>query len=642
MASTTPSFPRASPTPSRCTRRLTGTSADPKGRLATLVRLRPAGHPRPAGRRRLRRGRGRLRPGLGRAQHRQPRTRCAGDHRRLHHLAAVHRAAPRSVPDTAGGRGGVVRARLRAPAWRDQPDHSSAAAFHLPAHVRAEPRARQLTFADFRVGLPLGHPLVRRQGPGVRQHRHPLCPADLAGGGNPAVGRACLPPEPIPHRPRDHRDRRGPRRRPARRHRPPARLRGHLRVGGRMRGRRGRPHRFDPGHHSDRGRAVHPAGVRGRPHGRGAGDATPGSDGAPAVIGAATSNRRWRRVFLIAGGILAAYALLAPLTSLEAAQSANVPLLADKLWFRSATIIAMFMVLATAWNIIGGITGYAAFGNVAFFGIGAYTTGMLIAKAKWPFLLALPLAPVVAAAFAALVGLPLLRLRGHYFAVASLGVGVAVGELVQNIDYGGQPVFGGASGLFLPILRIDNRGLFFFYLMSAAAMFSIGVTWWVLRSQFGYGLIAIRENEEAASVLGVNTTAYKVAAFALAAALTGLAGGIFSQWNVFINQDNVFPIEYNVQMILMALLGGTGTVFGPAAGAVLLQLLIQFLGGTLPISFDLPFVSSDARPIVAQVILGLLLVGVVIFVPRGVIDLFGGRTRLSLYYLRRSLRETSL
>ena len=95
-------------------------------------------------------------------------------------------------------------------------------------------------------------------------------------------------------------------------------------------------------------------------------------------------------------------------------------------------------------------------------------------------------------------------------------------------------------------------------------------------------------------------------------------------------------------MILMALLGGTGTVFGPAAGAVLLQLLIQFLGGSLPVSVDIPFVSTGARPIVAQIILGLLLVAVVIFVPRGVIDFFGGRSRLSLAYLRRSLRETSL
>jgi branched-chain amino acid transport system permease protein len=354
------------------------------------------------------------------------------------------------------------------------------------------------------------------------------------------------------------------------------------------------------------------------------------------------ASRRWRRLFLAAGVIVAAYALLAPLTSLDVAQAANVPLLADSLWFRIATVIAMFIVMATAWNIIGGIAGYAAFGNVAFFGIGAYTTGMLIAKAKWPFLAALPFAPLLAAVFAAVVGLPLLRLRGHYFAVASLGVGVALGELVQNLDFRGEPMFGGASGLFLPIYSIDNRGLYFFYLMCGAAALSIAVTWWVLRSRFGYGLIAIRENEEAAAVVGVNTTAYKVAAFALAAALTGLAGGIFAQWNVFVDQDNSFPIAYNVQMILMALLGGTGTVFGPAVGAALLQLLIQFLGGSLPISFDIPFVSEAARPILAQVILGLLLVGVVIFVPRGVIDFFGGRSRLSLSYLRRSLRETSL
>jgi branched-chain amino acid transport system permease protein len=323
-------------------------------------------------------------------------------------------------------------------------------------------------------------------------------------------------------------------------------------------------------------------------------------------------------------------------------QSLNVPLLTDRLWFRIATLTAMFITMATAWNIIGGLTGYAAFGNVAFFGIGAYTTGMLVVDGHWPFLLALPLSPLAAAMFAALVGLPLLRLHGHYFAVASLGVGVAVGELVQNIDYHGKPVFGGASGLFLPILAVPNRDVFFFYVMLASAALAIAVTWWAKRSRFGYGLVAIRENEEAAEVIGVNTTAYKVAAFTLAAALTGLAGGIFSQWNVFINQENVFPIEYNVQMILMALLGGAGTLFGPAAGALLLQLLIQFLGGSLPITLELPFLPENARPIFAQIILGILLMLVVIFAPRGIIDFFGGRSRFSLAYFKRSLRETSI
>jgi branched-chain amino acid transport system permease protein len=351
------------------------------------------------------------------------------------------------------------------------------------------------------------------------------------------------------------------------------------------------------------------------------------------------TGRRWRRIFLVIGGAAVLYALLAPLTSTDIAQSAGFPLLADRLWFRIATIIAMFAVMASAWNIVGGLTGYAAFGNVAFFGIGAYTTGMFVARAKWPFLLALPMAPIAAGAFAALVGAPLLRLRGHYFAVASLGVGVAVGELVQNVDYRGTPIFGGASGLFLPIV---GRDITYFYLMVGAAALAIAVTWWVLHSRFGFGLIAIRENEEAAAVMGVNTTAYKIAAFALSAALTGLAGGIFAQWNVFINQENVFPIDYNIQMILMALVGGAGTLFGPTIGAVLLQLLIQFLAGSLPVSPDIPFVPTDARPILAQVILGLLLVVVVIFTPRGVIDFFGGQSRLSLDYLRRSLRETSV
>jgi len=359
------------------------------------------------------------------------------------------------------------------------------------------------------------------------------------------------------------------------------------------------------------------------------------------VIGMPAS-RIWNRIFIGLALLVLAYAVLAPLTSLDAAQALSIPLLTDKLWFRLATITAMFVVMATGWNIIGGLTGYAAFGNVAFFGIGAYTVGMLVARAKWPFLLALPLAPVAATLFAFLIGVPLLRLRGHYFAVASLGVGVAVGELVQNLDFRGEPIFGGASGLFMPILPVPNRDLYFFYLMLGAAGLSIGVTWLVLRSRFGYGLIAIRENEEAAAVIGINTTAYKVAAFALAAALTGLAGGIFAQWNVFIDQENSFPIAYNVEMILMALLGGTGTVLGPAAGAVVLQLLIQFLSGSLPITLDLPFVPEDAMPVLAQVVLGVLLTLVVVFAPRGVIDFFGGRSRLSIAYLRRSLRETSI
>ena len=338
-----------------------------------------------------------------------------------------------------------------------------------------------------------------------------------------------------------------------------------------------------------------------------------------------TGNRHrpgWRRrVGLVVAALALVFVVLAPLTSIDAAQQAGLPLLTDKLWFRIATTVAMFVVLASGWNIIGGLTGYASFGNIAFFGLGAYTVGVLVADHGWPFALALLVAPVVAAVFALIVGLPLLRLRGHYFAVATLGVGVAVGEVVNNT---GQ--LGASTGLFLPIVRSD---LAFFYLMLGAAAVAVLTTWIILRTRFGYGLLAIRENEEAAAVIGVNTTFYKVAAFCIAAALTGLAGGIFAQWSSFINQENVFAISDNVQMILMAVVGGAGTVLGPVAGAIALELIIQTLAG------------GGSGAVYSQIGLGVLLAACVIFIPRGVIDFFGGRSRLSLKYFRQTLRETS-
>ncbi|HEV3096554.1 MAG TPA: branched-chain amino acid ABC transporter permease [Candidatus Dormibacteraeota bacterium] len=331
---------------------------------------------------------------------------------------------------------------------------------------------------------------------------------------------------------------------------------------------------------------------------------------------------RWlRRGARPIAGVALAYIILAPLTSVDVAQQAGLPLLTDKLWFRIATTVAMFVVMASAWNIIGGLTGYASFGNVAFFGLGAYTVGVLVSNRNWPFLLALIVAPLTAALFALIVGTPLLRLRGHYFAVATLGVGVAVGEVVNNL----APL-GASTGLFLPIVRSD---LLFFYLMLGTAVLSVVVTWLILRTRFGYGLLAIRENEEAAAVIGVNTTLYKVAAFCIAAALTGLAGGVFAQWNSFINQENVFAISDNVQMILMAVIGGAGTVLGPVVGAIALELIIQTLAG------------GGSAAVYSQIGLGLLLVICVIFIPRGVIDFFGGHSRLSFRYLRQTLRETS-
>ena len=339
----------------------------------------------------------------------------------------------------------------------------------------------------------------------------------------------------------------------------------------------------------------------------------------------ATGGRRLRRLLLIVFVLAVVLVLLAPLTATDQADTLGLPELVNRSQIRILTTVAMFVVMACGWNLVGGLTGYSSFGNVAFFGLGAYTCALAVDahRLHLPLGFGIALSPLVPAVFAVLVGLPLLRLRGHYFAIATLGTAVAVGEVVKNIEY-----LGGATGLFPPIVR--RADLLFLYLMVGAALLAVLVSRLILRSRFGYGLIAIRENEEAASVIGVNTTAYKVAAFSVAAALTGLAGGIFAVWNSFINQELGFSLDFNIQMILMAVMGGAGTLFGAVLGAIVLEFLIQTLAGR-----------SDVA-VYAQMSLGLLLAITIIFVPRGIVDFFGGSSRLSLAYLRRSLRETGV
>ncbi|HXM57558.1 MAG TPA: branched-chain amino acid ABC transporter permease [Candidatus Dormibacteraeota bacterium] len=335
--------------------------------------------------------------------------------------------------------------------------------------------------------------------------------------------------------------------------------------------------------------------------------------------------RRLRRLLLVVSAVAIVLVLLAPLTTTDQADTLGLPVLVDRSQLRILTTIAMFVVLASAWNLVGGLTGYGSFGNVGFFGLGAYTCAVAVDahRLHLPLAAGIALAPVVPALFAVLVGAPLLRLRGHYFAVATLGTAVAVGEVVKNIDY-----LGGATGLFPPIVR--QADLLFLYLMVAAAVLAVVVTRLVMRSRFGYGLIAIRENEDAAQVIGVNTTAHKVAAFAIAAALSGLVGGVFALWNSFVDQSLGFSLDFNIQMILMAVLGGAGTLFGPVLGAVVLELLIQVLAGRADVA------------VYAQIGLGLLLAITVLFVPRGIVDFLGGSSKLSLAYLRRSLRDTGV
>jgi len=273
---------------------------------------------------------------------------------------------------------------------------------------------------------------------------------------------------------------------------------------------------------------------------------------------------------------------------------------------RTMTGVLIFATLASAWNLIGGFAGYASFGNVVFFGLGGYTTAVLMAKASWPFLPAVLVAATVAAAFATVVGLPVLRLRGHYFAIATLGVAEGMREVVVNLP----GLTGGGAGITIPALGSratthypGNTG-FYYYCLVVLAL-AVAVTAMVAAGRFGYALRAIHLDEAAAASIGVRTTRSKVAAFALSGALTALGGGVFAFQQVTIYPDRLFSAEITVLMVVMAVIGGAGTVFGPVVGAFGLQLLAEYLRRNFPGTHLIVF--------------GAIVVVAVVFLPQGLL-----------------------
>jgi branched-chain amino acid transport system permease protein len=274
---------------------------------------------------------------------------------------------------------------------------------------------------------------------------------------------------------------------------------------------------------------------------------------------------------------------------------------------RLASTVMMFVTLATAWNLIGGFTGYAAFGMVGFFGLGGYSTALFMYHLHLSFWVAMPLSAVVAFAFAALVGAPLLRLKGHYFAVATLGVAEGLREVVNNLPKltgaGGGitiPTFGTAA----PTGWLGNDGFYVLFLIVAAA--AVGVAIVVSTSRAGYALRAIHQDEDAAAAIGINTTRAKTLAFAGAAAMAGVAGSARAFQLQTIYPEPSFSVEVTVLMVTMVVLGGAGTVLGPVIGAVAIAYLSEWL-------------RSNYTAIHPFLLGGLIIVAVVL-VPQGFIN----------------------
>lgn len=295
-------------------------------------------------------------------------------------------------------------------------------------------------------------------------------------------------------------------------------------------------------------------------------------------------------------------------------------------WIASPTLIQfgittlLLATLAQAWNIIGGYTGYASFGNSVFYGLGSYGTAIAMVQLNLPFAVGLGLGVALAVLFALVLGWPVLRLRGHYFAIATLALAEAMTGVVSNLDIAGRN-----TGLVLPLLKSDVL----FYELSLGLLASVTVTVvWISRSRFGFGLIAIREDEDAAAVMGVNTTLYKAAAFTLAGFFSALAGGIHAYWITFIDPVSAFDISINVMMIIMAIFGGAGSIFGPLIGALLLASISELL--------------STEVSTMASLFFGLVIVAAVIFMPRGLADVARRLRRLGWRYFSENLRAHRL
>jgi branched-chain amino acid transport system permease protein len=280
----------------------------------------------------------------------------------------------------------------------------------------------------------------------------------------------------------------------------------------------------------------------------------------------------------------------------------STPLWAGNYPVRLAITIAMFSALTLSWNFIGGFTGYPSFSTAAFFGLGSYA-GALSQNAGVPMLVAWLLATIFVGVFAAALGGIILRLKGHYFAIGSIGIV----EVTRLVIASWGSLTGGGDGLNVAFIPggPDVVARTFLAAMVAIMLAVFAVTVAVDRSRFGFGLRCIQQNEDAADMVGVDTTRYKVAAYTLSALFCGTVGAAYASWTGYIDPNESFSIVMTIKVPVMCLLGGAGTVFGPLLGAAAFILLEEF--------FWANFLDYN------RAILGAVIVILIFFLPGGLL-----------------------
>jgi branched-chain amino acid transport system permease protein len=294
---------------------------------------------------------------------------------------------------------------------------------------------------------------------------------------------------------------------------------------------------------------------------------------------------------------------------------AVAPLVGNDVELRERLLLAaVYITLASNLNIMLGFAGYINFGSIVFFGLGGYICVYLISAQGWPLMAAELAAGTVVSLLALIFGLGILRLRGAFFALATIGINEGVQAFVSNFE-----PWGGAAGLYLPTtifapLGGPMRALWIIYFLLVAVMgASLYLSFAIKISKFGLGLMAIGQNEDAAVVLGVPAPRYKAVAYSLSAFLPAIAGGLYFFKSAFIQPSDAFDLGISTEAMVVVMLGGRGTIAGAAIGAYLYEELRGWL------------LTSQTFSNFQLVVSGVLLLVIVLFVPRGLIGWIFGR-----------------
>jgi branched-chain amino acid transport system permease protein len=282
-----------------------------------------------------------------------------------------------------------------------------------------------------------------------------------------------------------------------------------------------------------------------------------------------------------------------------------------------ANLCLIYIIVAIGLNFIYGYTGYISFAQAGFFGIGAYTSALLTVDCHVSFWITLPVSGLVAAAFGIMLGIPALKLSGHYLAMCTIGFGIIVQMLLQNwtaFTHGAQGI-GGIPGISFGPVALTSSTHYYYFMLGFACLAAL-LSWAVEHSNLGRSFQAVREDEIAASTSGINLTFTKVFSFALSALFAGVAGSLYAHMSSYISPDT-FSFDQSIIFFTMVLVGGAGTVWGPIVGAVLLTFIPELLR------------------FLQEYYMALFGIGIclaMLFMPQGIVRLFGRESKIGSWW----------